>query len=226
VLNRLEAAGLAGVFATQEMPLVPVLAQLETAGMLFDLPAAQRYRAEIAHAMDLLQREAAAAVGGRAVNLGSAQQVARLLFDELGLCPAARKRTGTGARLSASKVLICVEFHISSSAILFQEVLQELREEHPIPGLVLRFRKLQKLSSTWLDGLAAQVRTEPDAVRGCLAPAPRLCSEWLQTSTRTGRLSSANPNFQNLPVRASVIALPDHAQGGLLREVTNRQFCN
>jgi hypothetical protein len=65
-----------------------------------------------------------------------------------------------------------------------QEVLQELREEHPIPGLVLRFRKLQKLSSTWLDGLAAQVRTEPDAVRGCVAPAPRLCSEWLQTSTR------------------------------------------
>lgn len=106
VLQRLEAAGLAGAFAAQEMPLVPVLAHLECTGMLFDVVAAQRHRSEIVHAMELLQREAAALLGSSAaaVNLGSATQVARLLFDELGLSPAARKRTSSGARLSASKV--------------------------------------------------------------------------------------------------------------------------
>ncbi len=203
VQQRLQLSHLAGAFETQEMQLVPVLAHLESTGMLFDVEAAQRYKAEIAHKMELLQRQAGELLGNnRPVNLGSAQQMAAILFDELGLSTSNRKRTTTGARLSVSK-----------------ETLQELRDQHPLAAMILQFRKLQKLSSTWLDGLVAHVVTLPDAVRHSAAPVPRICSEWLQTSTRTGRLSSANPNFQNLPVRAFSLCLPDHRNGNEMRQV-------
>jgi DNA polymerase-1 len=91
--------------------------------------------------------------------------------------------------------------------------------QHPLADMILQFRKLQKLSSTWLDGLSAHVLTAPDPGRGSNAPVPRICSEWLQTSTRTGRLSSANPNFQNVPVKAFSLSLPDHSSNNELRDV-------
>ena len=195
VKKRLEEADLTGPFVRQEMRLVPVLARLELTGMLFDAEAAHRYTREIVHKMDTLQREATVLLGnGRLINLGSAQQMAGILFDELGLTTESRKKTTGGSRLSLSK-----------------DALIELRDRHPLAAMILQFRKLQKLHSTWLEGLSAHVVTLPDAVRKSSAPIPRVCSEWQQTCTRTGRLSSINPNMQNLPRSAISVCLPDLA---------------
>ena len=152
-----------------EMPLIEVLAAMEQTGVLLD----QKRLADIGEGfeqrIETLQAEIFE-LAGHEFTIGSPQQLAEVLFDELGLTKKRRGKTGfsTDAR-----------------------VLSQIREEHPIVEKVEQWRELTKLKSTYLDALPELI--DPDT--------GRLHTTFNQTATATGRLSSTNPNLQNIPIR-------------------------
>jgi DNA polymerase I len=153
-----------------EMPLIEVLAAMEQTGVLLD----QKRLADIGEGfeqrIETLQAEIFE-LAGREFTIGSPQQLAEVLFDELGLTKKRRGKTGfsTDAR-----------------------VLSQIREEHPIVEKIEQWRELTKLKSTYLDALPELIA--PDT--------GRLHTTFNQTATATGRLSSTNPNLQNIPIRS------------------------
>jgi DNA polymerase-1 len=161
-----------GVLLEQEMRLVVVLVHMERYGFRFDASGLTSLSAKMKQKMLALQLAASELFPGRELNLGSPQQMAQLLFDELQLVPAGAKATAKGSRLAVTK-----------------EVLELLRDHHPIVTLCLEYRKIQKLQSVYLDGLLAHISGD------CI------CASWQQITTGTGRLSCTNPNLQNLPKR-------------------------
>jgi DNA polymerase-1 len=153
-----------------EMPLVEVLAVMERVGVKLD---AKRLR-DIGEGFEQRIAELQADIfkhAGREFTIGSPQQLAEVLFDELGLTKKRRGKTGfsTDAR-----------------------VLGQIRDEHEIIPLIERWRELTKLKSTYLDALPELI--DPDT--------GRIHTTFNQTSTATGRLSSTNPNLQNIPIRS------------------------
>ncbi|MDR1124878.1 MAG: DNA polymerase I, partial [Deltaproteobacteria bacterium] len=152
-----------------EMPLIPVLLDMQDIGLGIDKAAFARFLAQTEEELKSLTAEIHQAVG-REFNIRSAQQLGKLLFEELGL-PKARKTSGGQASTS-------------------QEALENLDGKHPVVGKILEFRKLEKLRSTYLEPLPRIA----DATG-------RLHTSFNQSSTATGRLSSSNPNLQNIPVR-------------------------
>lgn len=172
------AAALAGQLAEQqldalyyelEMPLVPVLAQMEQQGIAVDSAALVDFLQEVQGQLDTLTAEVYAEAGG-AFNIRSAQQLGEVLFKNLQLPTAGKTR---GGQLSTA-----------------QDSLEKLAEQHPVVEKILAFRKLEKLRSTYLEPLPKLM----DA-------GGRLHSTFNQCATATGRLSSSNPNLQNIPVR-------------------------
>ena len=153
-----------------EMPLIEVLAAMEQTGVLLD----QKRLADIGEGfeqrIETLQAEIFE-LAGHEFTIGSPQQLAEVLFDELGLTKKRRGKTGfsTDAR-----------------------VLSQIREEHEIVTKVEQWRELTKLKSTYLDALPELI--DPDT--------GRLHTTFNQTATATGRLSSTNPNLQNIPIRS------------------------
>ncbi|MFN9638235.1 MAG: DNA polymerase I [Synechococcaceae cyanobacterium] len=154
-----------------ELPLEPVLAQMEATGIRIDVPYLQELSLELGHTLDRLEAEAHAAAGV-AFNLGSSKQLGELLFDTLGLERRKSRRTKTGWSTDAA-------------------VLEKLQDDHPVVPLVLEHRTLSKLRSTYVDALPALVEAETGRVH----------TDFNQAVTATGRLSSSNPNLQNIPVR-------------------------
>ena len=165
----LEQQGLTKLFYDLEMPLVPVLTQMERTGILLDRRVLARLESELSKQADVLRGRIIAAAG-RPFNPDSPKQLAVVLFDELKL-PAARK-TKTGPSTDSS-------------------VLEELAIEHELPALVLDYRKLTKLLGTYLTALGQFV----------LPRDGRVHTSFHQTGTVTGRLSSSDPNLQNIPIR-------------------------
>ena len=165
---KLEELGLMGVLEQIELPLCPVLAEMEKQGMLVDQAAlaqfGEKLRAEIAALETEIYEQA-----GETFNLNSTQQLGKILFEKLGLPPV--KKTKTGYSTSA-------------------EVLEKLRPAHPMIDKLLEYRQLTKLNSTYVEGLA----------RG-IGPDGRIHTSFQNTVTATGRLSSTEPNLQNIPVR-------------------------
>jgi DNA polymerase-1 len=167
----LVAADLAEVYRTLEMPLVPVLAAVERAGIRVDVDA-------LAAQSRVMEQELAAAtariheLAGEAFNINSPKQLGEILFEKLQL-PALRK---TGKTKSASTAV---------------EVLEELALTHEMPRLVLEWRALHKLKSTYVDALPAAVNPSTG----------RIHTSFNQAVAATGRLSSENPNLQNIPIR-------------------------
>lgn len=167
---QLRAHGLESLFHEIEIPLVGVLADMEAAGICIDVPwfrsLKERFKAE----RERVEREIHAEAG-EVFNVNSNHQLRVILFEKLGL--PVKKRTPTGPSTDAS-------------------VLQELADEgHVLPGLLMEYRELAKLESTYLDTL-------PELVH----PADgRLHTSFNQTVAATGRLSSSDPNLQNIPVR-------------------------
>jgi DNA polymerase I len=152
-----------------EMPLIEVLAAMEQTGVLLD----QKRLADIGEGFEQRIETLQADIfelAGHEFTIGSPQQLAEVLFDELGLTKKRRGKTGfsTDAR-----------------------VLSQIREEHPIVEKVEQWRELTKLKSTYLDALPELI--DPDT--------GRLHTTFNQTATATGRLSSTNPNLQNIPIR-------------------------
>ncbi len=157
------------VFRRIEMPLVPVLADMEMAGVAVDVPYLHQLAEELRARLDALSSEIYG-LAGLEFNLSSPKQLAFVLFDKLGLPPL--KKTKTGYSTDA-------------------DVLEALAPHHPVVAKILQHRELAKLLSTYVDVLPRLVHPETRRVH----------TTFNQTVAATGRLSSQDPNLQNIPVR-------------------------
>jgi DNA polymerase-1 len=176
--TELEEAAQTRLFREVEMPLVPVLAEMELVGIKVDLPYLAELGRELEARIASLESEIYGHVGHE-FNINSTQRLSEVLFQELHLEIDKRKRrskTKTG--------------HISTGS----DVLEELRGTHPIIDLILEHRQLQKLKSTYVDALQMLV----DPTTG------RVHTSFNQTVASTGRLSSSDPNLQNIPIRTEI----------------------
>lgn len=156
-----------------EMPLIPVLAEMEMNGVLLDLPFFEELSTELTKRMSEIEKQVFEAVG-KTFNINSTQQLSDILFNRLRLEPPDRgRKTASG--------------HYSTSA----DILDSLSGKHPVVDWVIEHRELSKLKSTYVDALPAAV----DSNTG------RVHTSYSQTGAVTGRLSSSNPNLQNIPIR-------------------------
>ncbi len=185
---RLAAEGLATVYETLERPLAPVLARMERRGIAIDRQLLSRLSGEFAQSMARLEAEIHE-LAGETFNLGSPKQLGDILFGKMGL-PGAKK-TATGAWSTGA------------------QVLEELADQgHELPRRILEWRQLAKLKSTYADALPTFVNPETQRVH----------TSFSMASTTTGRLSSSDPNIQNIPVRTeegrkirqAFVATPGH----------------
>ena len=175
------------VYETMDRPLVPVLAEMEAAGIKVDPAALRLLSQEFGRTMASVETEIHK-LAGREFNVGSPKQLGEILFDELKL-PGGRKGK-TGAYSTHS------------------DVLEDLADAHPLPKKILDWRLVQKLKSTYADSLVEQINPATG----------RIHTSYSMAGAATGRLSSTDPNLQNIPVRseegrrirAAFIAEPGH----------------
>ncbi|MCH8864301.1 MAG: DNA polymerase I [Chloroflexi bacterium] len=168
----LKEEGLWELFSAVEMPLVPVLLQMERNGIALDKELLSGMSRQLGEQLIKLEEEIFC-TAGRQFNINSPQQLGTVLFEELKL-PAARKGK-SGYSTEAS-------------------ILGALREEYKIAGLILDYRQLTKLKSTYVDALPALINTKTGRVH----------TSFNQTRAITGRLSSSEPNLQNIPIRGEL----------------------
>ena len=169
--KELADAGLADLAREVEMPLVPVLAAMEETGVAVDTTVLADIAEDLGRRLARLEKKIYKEAG-REFLINSPQQLGAVLFDDLGLKPT--KRTAKGKRPSTDA-----------------GVLEELARRHPLPRLVLEYRSLAKLKGTYVDALPQLVDPETR----------RIHTSFNQTATATGRLSSSDPNLQNIPIR-------------------------
>ncbi|MFT5500092.1 MAG: DNA polymerase-1 [Woeseiaceae bacterium] len=158
------------VYANIEQPLVPILLAMEETGVLVDREMLKIQSAELARTMTRLEGEAHKLAGGP-FNLGSPKQLQEILFGQLGL-PVVRK-TPKGQPSTA------------------EDVLQELADDYELPRVILEYRSVSKLKSTYTDKLPLQIAADTG----------RIHTSYHQAVAATGRLSSTDPNLQNIPIR-------------------------
>ncbi|MGH2572757.1 MAG: DNA polymerase I [Actinomycetota bacterium] len=171
--ERIERAGLRGLLNEVEMPLSAVLARVQAAGVALDVEYLREMSETIGDRMAALEAEVYRHAGEQ-FNIGSPPQLRVILYEKLRLTPL--KKTSKGA--------------LSTDA----DVLEKLREQHPIVEALLRYRELSKLKSTYLDALPPLVNPRTG----------RIHTTYNQVGASTGRLSSVNPNLQNIPVRGEL----------------------
>ena len=159
------------LFSQIEMPLIYVLADMEAAGVTVDTQALKQSSLELTTQMNQWEAEIHE-LAGQTFNVNSTKQVGEILFDQLKLDEKAKK-TKTGGYSTS------------------EEVLEKLRDKHPIIGKLLAYRQLKKLLSTYIDALPELIYPETGKIH----------TSFNQAVTATGRLSSTNPNLQNIPVR-------------------------
>lgn len=171
--ERLAEASLSDLMAKLEMPLVPLLLRMELAGILIDEAFFRAMRSKLKGELDQIQDEIYALAGGD-FNLNSTPQLRQVLFDKLEL--PVLKKTKTGPSTDAS-------------------VLEELAAMgHDVPRLMMEYRELEKLRSTYVDALPRLVNEDTG----------RIHTSFNQTVAATGRLSSSDPNLQNIPIRTAI----------------------
>ena len=184
---RLIAEHMVSFYETVERPLVPVVAEMERAGIMVDRARLRELSEDFGGRMEELEREIYK-LAGHEFNLGSPKQLGEVLFDELKLAPGKKMKTGA--------------YGTDAS------VLEELAEDHPLPQRVLDWRQLQKLKSTYADTLADEINPETG----------RIHTSYSLAGAVTGRLSSTDPNLQNIPIRSeegrkirrAFVAAPGH----------------
>ncbi|NOY52530.1 MAG: DNA polymerase I [Deltaproteobacteria bacterium] len=157
------------LFHEIEMPLIPVLARMERAGVKVDADFLASMSGEIRTDLDRLITKIYD-LAGEEFNINSTQQLARILFEKQGIKPIKKTKTGYSTNM---------------------EVLQQLAGEHELPREILEYRSLAKLKSTYIDALPRLIHPETGRVH----------TSFNQTVTATGRLSSSDPNLQNIPIR-------------------------
>ena len=160
---------LTSLFEQVEMPLLPVLAGMELAGIQIDTKAlkviSKELDGKLPKMIDHIHK-----ITGEKFNINSPKQLQEILFKRLGLKPIKRTKTGFSTN---------------------EEVLQQLSLEHELPGEILKYRQLSKLKSTYIDSLPKLVNPQTG----------RIHTSFNQTATATGRLSSSDPNLQNIPIK-------------------------
>jgi DNA polymerase-1 len=171
---RLRAAKVLALYEQVERKLIPVIAAMERAGIKVDARDLRQMSAEFADRLATLETEIHA-LAGRPFTVGSPQQLGRVLFDELKLEPPGGRRAKTATGQYATDA----------------GVLEELSSQHKLPAKVLEWRQIAKLKSTYADALVDQINPETGRVHTSFAMA----------AASTGRLSSTDPNLQNIPVR-------------------------
>ena len=169
--EKIEQMGMQRLLCDIELPLIEVLAAMEMAGVRIDVVALNEYSRELTQKMDALEAECME-LAGVPFNTSSPAQVGEVIFGQLGLDPKAKK-TRTGQYSTT------------------EEVLAKLKDRHPIVGKILELRGIRKLLSTYVNAL-------PQLINPATG---RIHTTYNQTVTATGRLSSTNPNIQNIPVR-------------------------
>ncbi|MCE2509385.1 MAG: DNA polymerase I [Alphaproteobacteria bacterium] len=168
---RLAETRVTTVYETIERPLVPVLVEMERAGIRVDKTRLRKLSAEFAERMEGLEKKIHKEAG-HAFNIASPKQLGEVLFDEMGLEGGRRGKTGA----------------YGTAAGLLEELAAE---GHALPALVLEWRQTAKLKSTYSDALAEQIHPETGRVH----------TSYAMAATSTGRLASSDPNLQNIPVR-------------------------
>lgn len=168
----LERAELETVYRDIELPLAPILAAMEQAGVLVDPEVLRKLSEELGGDIDSLATEIRELAGGREFNVASPKQLGEVLYDELGL-PAPPRRGKSKSRSTAA------------------DVLEGLAAEYPIARKILDYRELTKLKSTYIDALPTQINDKDGRIHTTFNP----------TGSATGRLSSSDPNLQNIPIR-------------------------
>jgi len=184
--ERLSEQGSRQLFTNVEMPLVPVLAEIERNGFKLDVAALAALSKELERELDRMMASIAGLAGGE-FNVNSPKQLATVLFEKLGLKPIRKTKTGYSTD---------------------EDTLTQLATQHELPAQILNYRSLSKLKSTYVDALPELVNPETG----------RLHTSLNQTVAATGRLSSTEPNLQNIPVkgefglriREAFIASPGH----------------
>ena len=186
--EEIKQAGLTTLYEEIDLPLVPVLARMEQAGVKIDTAALAQMSTELEREIGIKAKEIQQ-IAGTEFNIGSPRQLGDVLFNKLNLPKPVKY--GKGRTISTAV-----------------DVLETLAEDYPIARMVLDYRQLTKLKSTYVDTLPALINRSTG----------RLHTTFGQTGTATGRLSSANPNLQNIPIRtelgrgirAAFIAEPGH----------------
>ena len=168
---QLEELGLMPLLENVEIPLIPVLMEMEMAGVRLDLERLHVLSKSLLHQLQLLEDEICT-LAGEKFNLQSSQQLGRILFEKLKLPCSKKTKKKTGYSTDV-------------------EVLTRLAEQPELPALLLRHRSLAKLKSTYVDALLEQVDPDTGRIHTCFN----------QTIAATGRLSSSDPNLQNIPIR-------------------------
>lgn len=171
---RLEADGLMDLFLELEMPLASILAEMERAGVLVDRQALKKLSNEIGPEIDQLAQRIHA-LAGRPFNILSPVQLRQILFEEMGL--------ESGRKTEKTKTLSTAD-----------DVLEELAKEHEFPRLILEYRGITKLRSTYVDALPELINPRTG----------RIHASFRQNIAATGRLSSTDPNLQNIPIRTAL----------------------
>ncbi len=182
--DKIKQAGLEKLLTEVELPLTKILREMEGRGVLIDTGYLKKLSVEYHAKLDVLEKEIWE-MGGEQFNISSPQQLSKIVFDKLGLKAKSMKKTSTGAKSTNISELL------------------KLQGTHPIIDKIISYRELSKLVSTYIDNIPKLVDERH-----------RLHTVFNQTGTTTGRLSSKNPNLQNLPkktelgmnVRKAVIA--------------------
>ena len=167
--EKMEKEGEIFLFNTIEMPLSEVLASMENEGIYIDKEELITFGKELKERIDVLTKEIYE-LSGEEFNINSTKQLGEVLFEKLGL--TVKKKTKTGYSTDV-------------------DVLEKLKDEHPVIEKILEYRQLQKLNSTYVDGLIPCINENTK----------RIHSKFHQTVTQTGRISSTDPNLQNIPTR-------------------------
>ena len=168
-MNTESGKPLTELFFQLEMPLIPILAAMELEGIALNVGELYTYSSELEQLLASIKEEVYE-LCGHEFNVASTKQLQTVLFEELGLKPSKKTKTGYSTDTS---------------------VLEELAKEHKVPELVLRHRLLAKLKSTYVDALPILLNPETK----------RIHSRFQQNGTATGRISSHDPNLQNIPIR-------------------------
>ncbi|QYO64208.1 DNA polymerase [Leptolyngbya sp. 7M] len=156
-----------------EQPLEPVLAEMEYHGIRIDQEYLRQFSQKLEQDLVNIEQQAYAAAG-ETFSLGSPKQLSELLFNKLGLDRKKSRKTKTGYSTDAA-------------------TLEKLQGDHPVVDAIVEYRTLSKLKSTYVDALPALVRSDTERVH----------TDFNQAITSTGRLSSSNPNLQNIPIRTA-----------------------
>jgi DNA polymerase-1 len=172
--QQIDEQGLAGVYEKIDLPLAAVLAEMERTGIRVDPQALQTMSRSMEKEVRRLEQEIWQ-LAGLEFNVNSPTQLAEILFDKLNLQASARRGKAKMRSTAA-------------------DVLEEMTDQHPLPAKVIEYREVAKLKSTYVDALPHLVHPETG----------RLHTSFSQTGTATGRLSSSDPNLQNIPIRTEL----------------------